>query len=97
MSVKMINCPDCGLALRVADDAAAFKFVYDMRDWQLGVCRSATPCGAFRSMDGMSPAQPRQCENKREGGEVRSLLQRSTPRDRRWLCALTSNRSRVCA
>jgi hypothetical protein len=29
-----ISCPDCGLVLRVIDDAAGFKCAYDMRDWR---------------------------------------------------------------
>jgi hypothetical protein len=84
MPVKMINCPDCGLTLRVAD-AAAFKFVYDMRDWQLR-CRRVQFGDAVWCLllhDGTSPAQPSQCKKERDGGEVSSRLQRSTPRDRR--------------
>jgi hypothetical protein len=34
-STQAITCPDCGLVLRVADDALGFRFVYDMRDWRL--------------------------------------------------------------
>jgi hypothetical protein len=87
MSVKTINCPDCGLVLRVADDAAAFKFVYDMRDWQL-LCRRVQIGDAVWCLlqhDGTSPAQPRLSKNEHEhSGEMKSRLQRATPRDRRW-------------
>ena len=34
MPTKTITCPDCGLALHVSDDAAGFRFVYDVSDWQ---------------------------------------------------------------
>lgn len=85
MPVKMINCPDCGLVLRVADDAAAFKFVYDMRDWQL-LCKRVQIGDAVWCLlqhDGTSPAQSRLSKQERErGGEVKSRLQRAAPRDR---------------
>jgi len=86
MPEKMINCPDCGLALRIADDAAAFKFVYDMRDWQL-LCRRVQVGDAVWCLlqhDGTSQTQPRPYEKERErGGEVKSHPLRGTTRDRR--------------
>jgi hypothetical protein len=56
-----------------------------MRDWQL--LRRRVQIGdavwCLLQHDGTSPAQPRQCKNKREGGGVRSRVQRSTLRERR--------------
>jgi|RhiMethySRZTD1v2_1073278.scaffolds.fasta_scaffold1325305_1 hypothetical protein len=32
--VKAINCPDCGLALRVVRDARRCRLSYDFGEWQ---------------------------------------------------------------
>jgi len=86
MPVKRINCPDCGLVLRVAEDASTFKFVYDMRDWQL-LCRRVRIGDAVWCLlqhDGTNPVQSRLLKKRRERrSEVKAPLQRAAPRDRR--------------
>jgi hypothetical protein len=56
------TCPDCGLELRLTDDARGFKIVYDLRDWRrictrahLGDaawCLIATPSANGRERNG---------------------------------------------
>jgi hypothetical protein len=34
LSIQMTTCPNCGLELRLTDDARGLKIVYDMRAWR---------------------------------------------------------------
>ena len=62
MTVKTITCPDCGLLLNVARDAADSRSIYeyDVNDWRRRCKRlDLGPVWCLSRRDGTSPAKSR--------------------------------------
>jgi hypothetical protein len=66
---QTIRCPDCGLELRLTDDARRLKIFYDMRAWRRTCTRvhlgDAAWCLIER--DGTHPLPPAMNSRERRG------------------------------
>jgi PBP superfamily domain len=74
-SSRTITCPDCGLVLRIVDDAPGREFIYDMRAWRL-VCRRVhlgDPAWCLVQRDGTHPLLPAMDRDKR-GRNIADLV-----------------------